>query len=267
MPRSLPSPPIPFFLQSNGQVSPSEGEKRRLGGRMWVSCCNKKLISLLAHYCGLWLLGPYKWKSNAALHHPFGIQLIARADTASLKTPPYVHVSAALVCISLWCMCDSLMYTGKWRFVCMLHYSVYAAWLYTSDIVPSWKRSSSGGERFYWALLFRSLRQVWSCTVTRSWTLLTPERRRSFPLLHYGKFEIRAWITKLSLSSLRLKLLLPWPLQYGAASDERHLVDTSQEFQTSNLHLIFLLELFNVSPLKRNPEQPLAQTAQTRRFK
>lgn len=114
--------------QSKGKASPSEGEEQRFEARMWASCCNKKLICLLAHYCGLWLPGPYKWKSNVALHYPFGIQLRAQADTECLKDPflqppPYMHVSRAQVCISMWCMCVSLMYTEKWwKYVCMLRY-------------------------------------------------------------------------------------------------------------------------------------------------
>lgn len=139
-----PPPPTPFPLilflsQSNGQASPSEREKQRFEVRMWASCCNKKLICLLAHYCGLWLPGPYKWKSNVALHYPFGIQLIAWADTECLEAlylrpPPYMHVNQAQVCISMRCMCESLMYTEKWwRYVCVPRYSVHAAEVHVSD--------------------------------------------------------------------------------------------------------------------------------------
>ncbi len=86
---SLPYPPLstdslPLSKQRPGP--PSEREERRFEVRMWASCCNKKLICLLAHYCGLWLPGPYKWKSNVALHYPFGILLIARADTERLES-------------------------------------------------------------------------------------------------------------------------------------------------------------------------------------
>lgn len=108
LPPSLTAPPFKRFFssQSSGQASPSKAEVRRFEVRMWTSCCNKKLIRLRAHYCGLWLPEPYKWKSNVVPLYPFGIQLIARADAAcliapSLQLPPYMHVSGGLVCRSM----------------------------------------------------------------------------------------------------------------------------------------------------------------------
>lgn len=73
-----------FSSQRNWQASPSQVKKVKLEVRMWALGSNKKLICLLAHYCGLWLPGPSKWKSNVALHYPFGIQLIAQADSEFL---------------------------------------------------------------------------------------------------------------------------------------------------------------------------------------
>lgn len=87
--RPLIADSLPLSKQPAGQLPPLRGEERRFEVRMWASCCNKKLICLLAHYCGLWLPGPYKWKSNVALHYPFGIQVIARADTGCIEAPVY----------------------------------------------------------------------------------------------------------------------------------------------------------------------------------
>lgn len=91
-----------FSSQRNWQASPSQVKKVRLEVRMWALGSNKKLICLLAHYCGLWLPGPSKWKSNVALHYPFGIQLIAQADSDSSKACLCSH---NLMCMSVHHAC------------------------------------------------------------------------------------------------------------------------------------------------------------------
>lgn len=125
----------------------------------------------------------------------------------SLQPPPYMHVSGAQVCFSMWCMCVSLMYTEKWwQRVSMLRYSVHTAEVHVSDrAFPLEKGAVVEGRVFYWTCehcFFRSLKRAWSCRgnlslvprLSGAQTLLTPQKR-TFPSLYYIKLELARRVT------------------------------------------------------------------------